>query len=285
MGKREYFPAYFSYRRTLKLLNDTQLGRVFMAALIYAEEGIEPDLEPLEMMGFGFIKEDIDRANENYEELCEKRKASGSKGGLAKANNSKSHKEKQTEEDEIFATENLANLAIARNEEQEKHLLENSSKPSDSKSESKSKSDSESNTIYAPDGAGDKADSVPYIKIKEHFNTLCPSIGQIRAIEGRRRIQVAARWKDHPSLNEFDELFKTAEASDFLTGKSSDWKATFDWLMIAGNWNKTVEGNYTNKTPKKKEFEQSSFDTDEYMLSALKRTYGSEQEETEEDNG
>ena len=108
MGKREYFPAYFSYRRTLKLLSDTQLGRVFMAALIYAEEGIEPDLEPLEMMGFGFIKEDIDRANENYEELCEKRKASGSKGGLAKANNSKSHKEKQIEEDEIFATKNLA---------------------------------------------------------------------------------------------------------------------------------------------------------------------------------
>ena len=84
MGKREYFPAYFSYQRTLKWLSDEQLGRVFRAALEYAETGKEPDLEQIEMMGFAFMKEDIDRANEHYEQVCEVRKTSGQKGGRPK---------------------------------------------------------------------------------------------------------------------------------------------------------------------------------------------------------
>lgn len=85
MGKREYFPAYFSYQRTLKWLTDEQLGRVFRAALEYAETGKEPDLEQIEMMGFSFMKEDIDRANEHYDQVCEARRASGSKGGRPKS--------------------------------------------------------------------------------------------------------------------------------------------------------------------------------------------------------
>lgn len=85
MGKREYFPAYFSYQRTLKWLSDEQLGRVFRAALEYAETGKEPDLEQIEMMGFAFMKEDIDRANEHYEQVCEVRKTSGQKGGRPKS--------------------------------------------------------------------------------------------------------------------------------------------------------------------------------------------------------
>lgn len=85
MGKREYFPAYFSYQRTLKWLTDEQLGRVFRAALEYAETGKEPNLEQIEMMGFSFMKEDIDRANEHYDQVCEARRASGSKGGRPKS--------------------------------------------------------------------------------------------------------------------------------------------------------------------------------------------------------
>ena len=285
MGKREYFPAYFSLKRRMRRLTTQEIGEVFLAALEYAETGIETDLEGNAAVAFDFIKEDIDRSNSSYEELCEKRRENGSKGGKASGESRAKH----TEAKDSITTDDEANEALASNPKPTKQVLQKTSKPSNGEEEEEEEEEENitiSNEIVnAPDGAGDKADSVPYVKIKEHFNTLCPSIGQIRAIEGRRRIQVAARWKDHPSLNEFDELFKTAEASDFLTGKSSDWKATFDWLMIAGNWNKTVEGNYTNKVPKKKEFEQSSFDTDEYMLSALKRTYGSKQEETEETNG
>lgn len=72
MGKMAYLPAYFSYRRTLAGLSDEEAGRVFRAALAYAEDGTVPELSPVEMMGFGFIREDIDRANARYEEKCAK---------------------------------------------------------------------------------------------------------------------------------------------------------------------------------------------------------------------
>lgn len=96
MGKREYFPAYFSYQRTLKWLTDEQLGRVFRAALEYAETGKEPDLEQIEMMGFSFMKEDIDRANEHYDQVCEARRASGSKGGRPKSQKPNGLSEEET---------------------------------------------------------------------------------------------------------------------------------------------------------------------------------------------
>lgn len=70
----EFFPAYYSYRRTLAGLSAEQIGHVFMAALQYSEEGTVPELDPLEMMGFAFIKEDIDRAREHYETVCERRR-------------------------------------------------------------------------------------------------------------------------------------------------------------------------------------------------------------------
>lgn len=69
-----FFPAYYSYRRTLAGLSAEQIGHVFMAALQYSEEGTVPELDPLEMMGFAFIKEDIDRAREHYETVCERRR-------------------------------------------------------------------------------------------------------------------------------------------------------------------------------------------------------------------
>lgn len=74
MGNMAFFPAYYSYRRTLAGLSAEQIGHVFMAALQYSEEGTVPELDPLEMMGFAFIKEDIDRAREHYETVCERRR-------------------------------------------------------------------------------------------------------------------------------------------------------------------------------------------------------------------
>ena len=91
MGKREYVPAFFSYKRTLKALSDEQMGRVFRAALEYAENGSEPLLEPIEMMGFAFIREDIDRATAEYEKTC-----AANKERVGKRWN-KDHTETQTE--------------------------------------------------------------------------------------------------------------------------------------------------------------------------------------------
>ena len=49
---------------------------------------------------------------------------------------------------------------------------------------------------------------------------------------------------DRVPYSEIRELFQKAEASDFLSGRSGDWQASFDWLIKAGNSQKVLEGNY-----------------------------------------
>lgn len=91
----------------------------------------------------------------------------------------------------------------------------------------------------------DSSPPVPYEKIRELFNVTCPSFTKVLGINGRRKIAVAARWKEHPDLDFFKEYFERVEASDFLKGMNDrGWKATFDWLMNAANMDKVREGKY-----------------------------------------
>ena len=104
----------------------------------------------------------------------------------------------------------------------------------------------------------------PYQKIRELFNTTCKSFPHIVGIEGSRKKAVAARWRQYPSLDKFSELFRAAEASDFLKGKNNrNWSATFDWLMNATNMSKVLEGNYSRGEP------QRSAKAPSYDLSAV----------------
>ena len=138
MGKREYFPAFFSYKRTLKRLTDEEFGRVFRAALEYAENGTEPDLTDKEMFGFDFIKEDIDRANDKYENLCEVRKANGSKGGRP-----------QSEKPNGFSETN----SFAENQMVSEKPNETKKTYSEGKGEGKGKGEGEENSIVVAEAA------------------------------------------------------------------------------------------------------------------------------------
>jgi hypothetical protein len=177
---------------------------------------------------------------------------------------------------------NYANASFASDEMQKVQADANDTEEEKEEEKEEEEIISISNEI---DSAPNGAERTPYKKIMELFNKTCPSFPKIKNIEGQRMLHVSVQWKKHPDLNFFETLFQKAEESDFLTGRSGKWRASFDWIVRPSNVTKIIEGNYENKTAPQNEFEQSSFDTDEYMLSALKRTYGSEQEETEETNG
>lgn len=50
-------------------------------------------------------------------------------------------------------------------------------------------------------------------------------------------------------MEQFEEMFRKAEASDFLKGSNNrNWKANFDWLLCDRNFARVLEGNYDNKT-------------------------------------
>ncbi|MFB0921444.1 MAG: phage replisome organizer N-terminal domain-containing protein [Oscillospiraceae bacterium] len=89
---------------------------------------------------------------------------------------------------------------------------------------------------------------VPYEKIRELFNATCLSYSKVVGINGKRKINVGARWNEHPDLGFWTAYFSRVEASPFMKGKNDrHWKASFDWIMQPANMDKVLEGNYDDK--------------------------------------
>ena len=88
--------------------------------------------------------------------------------------------------------------------------------------------------------------SIPYSQILDLYNKLCETHGlrPIRSINGKRKTQTAARFKEY-GLNGFFDLFDRTAASVFLCGGGNrGWKADFDWLIAPSNMQNVLEGKY-----------------------------------------
>lgn len=73
--KKRGFVVYFDLADSLAAFSDAEVGRIFRAMLAYAETGEELPLPERESIAFGFIKAQIDRDGERYDDTCAKRKA------------------------------------------------------------------------------------------------------------------------------------------------------------------------------------------------------------------
>ena len=85
--------------------------------------------------------------------------------------------------------------------------------------------------------------------IEEMWNQLAdrnPKIPSILRVKNSRLISLRKRVKEEPDLNFWVELLRKINDSVFLSGRSSDWCATFDWIMKPSNMVKVIEGNYDN---------------------------------------
>ena len=110
MAEKKSFLLYISSFKQIRKLTQEQKG-VLLDAIMNFQEGVPlPDMDPLVDMCFGFIADDMQRDAEKYEEIVEKRRESGRKGGLQKQANLANA---------TFATNkgstdvaNLANLAV-----------------------------------------------------------------------------------------------------------------------------------------------------------------------------
>jgi len=66
------------------------------------------------------------------------------------------------------------------------------------------------------------------------------------SLNANRKTLIKARQKDLPTLQHWIKYFEKIKRSNFLTGISSNWKATFDWILKDSNCLKILEGNYDN---------------------------------------
>lgn len=79
--------------------------------------------------------------------------------------------------------------------------------------------------------------------VRDMFNDTCVSFPKLTVISENRKKAIKARLNKY-SLEQMQEMFTKAEASDFLKGANSrNWQANFDWLMKDGNFAKVLDGN------------------------------------------
>lgn len=98
---------------------------------------------------------------------------------------------------------------------------------------------------------------VPYQKILDMYYELCPGMSKVRPVNkysDEIKKNVKARFSEY-SLEDFETVFKKAEASDFLNNRVADvtFQASFDWLMRPKNFSKALNGNFDNIVKKQKE--------------------------------
>lgn len=92
-----------------------------------------------------------------------------------------------------------------------------------------------------------KKENIDYIQIKDLFHTFCPSFPRITVLSDKRKQAIKARLNTY-SVEQFELMFKKAEASSFLKGQNiRNWQANFDWLIKDSNFAKVLDGNYDDK--------------------------------------
>ena len=89
---------------------------------------------------------------------------------------------------------------------------------------------------------------IPYQKVFDLYSSICISYPPLNALSNTRKKAIAARFRSGRTLDDFEEMFRRAEASSFMKGKNKhNWVADFDWMLKDANMTKILEGKYDPK--------------------------------------
>lgn len=118
----------------------------------------------------------------------------------------------------------------------------------DKLSENELKKRNETKRKEKEENTGKSPDPVSYEKIVELYNSLCISLPKVTVLSEARKRAIKQRLKTY-TYEQFMEVFKLAEESDFLKGKNDrKWRASFDWIMNDTNFAKILDRNYTDSS-------------------------------------
>lgn len=89
------FLMYLDYEEQFNLLTDEQIGQLMRAIIKYEKTRQVPELvDGMVKMSFSFIKTQLDKDREKYNQKCEENRENGKKGGRPRK---KSNEFKKTE--------------------------------------------------------------------------------------------------------------------------------------------------------------------------------------------
>ena len=270
MENRENFLFNCSWRAAVRGLAPELRLEIYEAVMDYAQSGVVPEMSDVAMVAFSFIRQDIDRQRDNYDEVCRKRQAGGRKGGnpnFAKGRPNPYYagdaEAEETEGDNQrlpeITKDNLRLSEITSDNQRLPEITSDKEKEQDKDKEIETETD-----IYIPPTPADAGASpltgrtpepparsaVPYRRIVEMWNTTCTSFPRLMGLSEKRRTKIRVRWAEMAEqgdpLDILQRLFDKMQECRFLQGDGRrGWKANFDWLMHNGeNWRKVMEGNY-----------------------------------------
>lgn len=109
----------------------------------------------------------------------------------------------------------------------------------------------------APTSQPKKAPGIPFQRIVDIYNTkLGQQLGVCRQLNSKRESLLRARYHDvsiaiestdqAEVLDGFGQYYDKIARSDFLMGRKTDFRASFDWIHQSSNYLKIYEGNYEN---------------------------------------
>lgn len=80
-----------------------------------------------------------------------------------------------------------------------------------------------------------------YDEVIDQWNALCEGLPRVSKLTDSRRSLIKSAIKGKV---DFHSLFMKVAESDFLMGRKTDYKASFDWVLKPKNIQKIIEGNY-----------------------------------------
>ena len=247
---KDTFIVYKSYFDRFSRLTDEQMGKLFRAILEYECTGEDPVIDDAKAeASFEVVKYDLDLNDEKYEEICRKRRESGSLGGKQKvANASKCYQKVAS------VSKSKQNLPVY---------------DSDNDNDNHTDSDNDLSsglfkTIIPSDKGVKKKDTIVSQKenriskedldeIIARWNTLPEPVPKLTVLKpGTKRYEsLTARYDDYGVDNIMIAIEKVRKSS-FLCGKSSNWHISFDWFVLPNNFPKVLDGNYTDTDAEQK---------------------------------
>ena len=117
--------------------------------------------------------------------------------------------------------------------------------------------------------------SVDFEEVIEIFNLCCPDLPQVTKLTKDRQ-NLILKILETNSTQDIGDVFKNVSQSDYLSGRKAGttWKATFDWILIPGNFIKILEGNYKNLNNGKQDRDKSDADHKQSAVNAVNALFG-----------
>lgn len=257
--KAKGFMLYDEQFLPLLSLTDAQLGKLLRAMFAHHNgEDVAID-DPVLNMAFGFLKVAIDKDSERYEQICEKRKIAGRKGGQnAQANASKCKQNEQMQ------------AIDSKCEQIEPTTTTTTTTTISSPTPSSSKEDSvvvDVNTTNRVDSSEDSEKpsetkgipNCPFKTICERFNErFAGRLPAVKIASPKRQAVVRQRWHDifrdcgchseAEGLEAVNDYFDAIASHRWMFGENDrGWIANFDYIMSSRCYTKIYENSFHRK--------------------------------------